>query len=225
MGLHAESVSAPADYNYWYNRKLICARRLPLTLLPSFTSMPLLQSPQLLCTLNSQAHLSPPPPLPLQPPSIFPLCCISFPPSSLITFRSHFYVNGHLHVSIQKRARNVLGIHTAIILKLPDRCKSITVRDKNLCAKQKQLISPVFHSAKWHNNTVLPYVWLNKQSDERMIKHQATHQLICSAIMKHVPICLSLALSGAFRVRSCVVGVRSCFPHTSHKQDLNEFVP
>lgn len=43
MGLHAESVSAPADYNYRYNRRLICAPpsprsppSLPSSLPPSF---------------------------------------------------------------------------------------------------------------------------------------------------------------------------------------------
>lgn len=202
----------------------LSAHHLPLTLLPPFTSMPLPQSPQLLCTLNSQAH-------PLSfPPLYFPSLLHFIFPLFTDNFRSHFYVNGclhRLHVSIQKRARNVLCIHTAINLKLPDRCKSITIRDKNLCAKQSNSFSLFFTHLNGiiAINSLLPYVWLNKQSDEHMIKHQATHQLICSAIMKDVPICLSLALSCAFWVCSCVGVVRSCFSHTSHNQNLNDFVP
>ena len=73
-----------------------------------------------------------------------------------------------------------------------------------------------------------------------MRKHQATHQLICTAIMKHVPICLSLLPSrvcGCVWVVVCVcvcvcvcvnvctcvcMCVSSCFAHTL-KQSLNEF--
>lgn len=119
----------------------LSAHHLPLTLLPPFTSMPLLQSPQLLCTLNSQAH-----PL-LPPPLYFPSLFHFIFPLFTENFRSYFYVNGRvqgLHLSIQKRARNILCIHTAIILKLPDRCKSITIRDKNLCAKQRNSFSLFF---------------------------------------------------------------------------------
>lgn len=224
MGLHAESVSAPADYNYWYNRRLICAPPSPHSA-PSiyFNAAPAISAAPLHPQFPSSPAL-------LSPPLYFPSLLHFIFPLFTDNFRSHFYVNGclrRLHVSIQKRARNVLCIHTAINLKLPDRCKSNTIRDKNLCAKQSNSFSLFFTHLNGiiAINSLLPYVWLNKQSDEHMIKHQATHQLICSAIMKDVPICLSLALSCAFWVCSCVGVVRSCFSHTSHNQNLNDFVP
>lgn len=118
----------------------LSAHHLPLTLLP-----PLLQCRS--CNLCSSSAPS--------IPKLTLSCSRLYFPSLLHfifrlftdNFRSYFYVNGRvhgLHASIQKRAHNVLCIHTAIILKLPDRCKSITIRDKNLCAKQSNSFSLFF---------------------------------------------------------------------------------
>lgn len=74
-------------------------------------------------------------------------------------------------------------------------------------AGTKQLIWPVFHSTKWRNNGVSPYVRLNKQSDERVMKHGAAERLVRAAVMKRVPICLSPARPSRPRVR--VFAVRS----------------
>lgn len=73
-----------------------------------------------------------------------------------------------------------------------------------------QLVWPFFHSPKRHNSSVLPYVGLNKQSEEYMIKHQAIHQLICNAIMKRVP-SVSVCINSVC-VHVCVrVSQHSCF--------------
>lgn len=66
-----------------------------------------------------------------------------------------------------------------------------------------------FHSPKRHNSSVLPYVGLNKQSEEYMIKQQAIHQLICNAIMKRVPsvsVCInSLCVGMCASQHSCFI--------------------
>lgn len=90
--------------------------------------------------------------------------------------------------------------------KLHDRSKTREKKGKKIrdpCGETKQLIWPVFHSTKWRNNGVSPYVRLNKQSDERVMKHGAAERLVRAAVMKRVPICLSPARPSR-PARTCV---------------------